>query len=139
MLTICTGVNTEGTGCACCLVLEEKHPSMVSQVVKQSLHAALETTFSFKVHYSKYSIRKCQAYVCVDGSGGAGVNSSHSSLSVGGEAHRSIKTAHQCPYKRLASRYAYRAQRVPVLPLVHDKSHAHTRSQKHKMTSTTLP
>lgn len=74
------------------------------------------------------------------GSGGVGVSGTLSPLSVGGEANRSIKTAHQCPYKQLPNRYAYRTQHVPVLPSAHDKSHAHARTLTHKtqLTSTTL-
>lgn len=136
MLTICTRINTEGTSCARSLVLVEKTSVHGVTGGQQSLHMAVETTLCFKVHYSKYSIRKCQVYVCVYGSGGVGVNSSHSSLSVGGEAQRSIKTAHQCPHKRLASRCAYRSQHV--LPSAYDKSRNHAHKNTNDLHNTTI-
>lgn len=124
-----------GTSCACSLVLVDKHPSVVSQVVKQSLHTAVETTLSFKVHYSKHSIHKCHVYVCVYGSGAVGVISSHSFLSVGGEAHRSIKTnvlTNVWPAAMLIE--------CSMFLFYHQRTINHTITlTKTQMTSTTLP
>lgn len=57
--------------------------------------------------------------------GGVGVNCPHLLLSVGGEAHRSIKTAPQRPHKQLPNHHAYRTQPVCDVPSLHDKSDAH--------------
>lgn len=66
---------------------------------------------------------------CVHGSRGVGVNSTHSPLSVGGEDHSSIKTAHQHPYKQLPIHYAYQTQHVSVLSSQHNKSDVHAHAQ----------
>ena len=65
----------------------------------------------------------CHSGVCVRG--GVGVNCPHLPLSVGGEAHHSIKTAPQRPHRQLLNHYTYRTQPLCDVPSLHDKSAAH--------------
>lgn len=87
---------------------------------------------------SEYEVCVFSQLQYVYGSGRVGVNSTHSPLNVGGEAHRSIKTAHQCRYKQLPNPCAYRTQRVPVLPSVRVMNHMYTLAHQMQPTSATL-
>ncbi len=92
--------------------------------------------YTVYIYIARYALWICGVCVCVFSQlclwqQRSGCEHTHSLLSVGGEAHRSIETAHQCPYKQQPNHHAYRTPHISVVASQLDIRRARSHTKHH--------